>query len=750
MEKQVYALGVIVIIGLLVIAVLPRTHVPVQTQTYELQKFGSYDELKNFVNSSSSVYSSLGGFDSYSRQGDVMMNTAAESALPSSVSKSSDSYSTTNVQVAGVDEADIVKNDGRYIYTVSGNKVVIVDAYPAENARIISQINFNNSNVQNIFINGNKLVVFGSEDNYYPVSMGSESETKVASGIDAPAGFLPPHRYYQPNSFIQVYDVSDRSQPRLARNITASGSYFDSRMIGDYVYVMTSEYVYNDNVPIPYVMENGASVRSFPDIYYFPIPDRSYNYVNIVALNLNGQATEKTFMMPSSQTTYVSKDNIYLTYQRWLDYSDFTDRIIDVLQDSVPQLSQRINEIRSYNISSGSRFIEIGNTLQEYGAGLTQDERNKLAEVIQEKMIPVMRDIEKEREKTYVSKISINGGEINFAGQGAVPGNPLNQFSMDEHNGYFRIATTTTNQGATIGLANPGGGVAVRDAQQTNLATPAVPSEPTSTNNIYVLDSSMKTVGKLEGVAPGESIYAVRFIGDRAYMVTFQHVDPLFVIDLSSPESPKILGKLKIPGYSDYLHPYDETHLIGIGHEVDASIDADKVHSSDAVYYTAIQGVKISIFDVSDVSNPVEMYKTVIGDRGTSSLATTDHKAFLFDKDKQLLVVPMIVMERKANEPINVEGDFTFQGAYVYNIDLQHGLTLKGRITHMNSTETEDMKIKGYWYAYGTEIQRSLYIGNTLYTLSDKMIKANDLATMNEINKVDLPYEGYYGGPIIY
>ena len=273
---------------------------------------------------------------------------------------------------------------------------------------------------------------------------------------------------------------------------------------------------------------------------------------------------------------------------------------------------------------------------------------------------------------------------------------------MDEYNGYFRIATTIS------GYVN---------------------NRDTSTNNIYVLDTSLKAAGALEDVAPGESIYAVRFMGKRAYMVTFLHVDPLFVIDLSQPAAPKILGKLKIPGYSDYLEPYDETHLIGIGHEVDPSIDANLIHTDNAVYYTAIQGVKLSLFDVTDVNNPIEVYKEVIGDRGTESLAATDQKALLFDKASGLARLPVTVAQLKPGQPNNQQGDFVFQGAYVYNLTLKGGFTLKGKVTHYDTTDAFQ-KSGQYFYGGSGEITRSLFIGNVLYTVSQSRLQLTDLTSM--------------------
>jgi len=175
------------------------------------------------------------------------------------------------------------------------------------------------------------------------------------------------------------------------------------------------------------------------------------------------------------------------------------------------------------------------------------------------------------KEETLVYRIELNQEQVNILSEGTVSGYVLNQFSMDEYSGYFRIATTTNN---------------------FNWRTFA--EEATSKNNVYVLDMNLDVVGELEDLAPGEQIYSARFMGDRLYLVTFRNIDPLFVIDLSNPTAPTVLGQLKVTGYSGYLHPYDENHIIGIGKETEYEAKED---------FSWYQGVKISLFDVSDVSN---------------------------------------------------------------------------------------------------------------------------------------------------
>jgi inhibitor of cysteine peptidase len=255
-----------------------------------------------------------------------------------------------------------------------------------------------------------------------------------------------------------------------------------------------------------------------------------------------------------------------------------------------------------------------------------------------------------------------------------------------------------------------------------------------SSNNLYVLNDELGQVGEVEDLARGESIYAVRFMGERAYVVTFKQVDPLFVLDLSNPRQPKVLGELKIPGYSNYLHPIDRDHVLGIGKEVDPTIDADKVHSDDAVYYTAIQGVKLSVFDVSDVTKPRELFKEVIGERGTESPVLTNHRALLYEPERELLALPISVAKLKAG-PYGSEPQTIWQGAYVYQLNLDDGFVLRGRISHVKDPDATKPQ---YWYAGDDEVQRIVRIGTSLYTLSNDWVQAHSEVTLRQQGSVEV------------
>jgi len=299
---------------------------------------------------------------------------------------------------------------------------------------------------------------------------------------------------------------------------------------------------------------------------------------------------------------------------------------------------------------------------------------------------------------TNIHKISIKDGDITYVANGLVPGYVLNQFSMDEYNGFFRIATSDGKS-----------------------------------NNVYVLNENLNVVGKLEGLAPGENLHSARFMGNRCYLVTFKKVDPLFVIDLENPENPQVLGKLKIPGYSDYLHPYDETHLLGVGKE---TVEAE---NGNFAWY---QGIKIALFDVSNVSEPKELYKTEIGDRGTDSPVLQDHKAFLFSRSRDLLVLPILLAKIDPAKygyevPPNAYGDFVWQGAYVFNLTIEAGFMLRGRVTHLDNTA--DLMKSGFYFYSPYSVKRALYIDDVLYTVSDKRVKMNSLEDLKEIGIIELP-----------
>ncbi|HLC61124.1 MAG TPA: beta-propeller domain-containing protein [Candidatus Nanoarchaeia archaeon] len=680
---------------------------PAQFQSsQELKKFSSNQELMNFLDKAN-ANDNYGSSNIGIRTGIAMdiaapMTTQSKSSAAESTTSASSGatdYSQTNVQVQGVDEADIVKNDDKYIYTLTQNKLVIIDAYPADNAKILSETKIG-GNTRNIFVNGDRLVVF------------SDGNDEV-SGF-SPYDFRPSPRYTQ-KTHAFVYDISDRANPELLKDYNLNGYYLESRMIDNYVYFVAQEnvYYYSRVIDTPVVMEssNSAKIIVRPEIYYFDNPESNYNFNTVASFNILSSSDDvnaKTFMMGYSNNIYVSKNNVYITYQKNFPYNYYElhneDRFFEVVVPLLTSDAQnKIENLKGDNsLNSYQRWDKISTILEEMYNNMDESGKNNLIQKIENAVNDYEARLEAERRKTIIHRIAIDNGKIEYGAKGEVSGYLLNQFSMDENGDYFRVATTTEIW-----------------TQRENVMY----------NNVFVLDNNLKTVGKLEAIAPDERIYSARFLGDRLYMVTFKRIDPLFVIDLSNPQKPEVLGELKIPGFSDYLHPYDENHIIGIGKETEGNEWGG----------ISTKGVKLALFDVSDVKNPKQLSKYEIGSSGTDSEALRDHKAFLFDKKKNLLVIPVTEIKGKMEYDPNL-GYYrqrSWQGAYVFNVDL-NGFEVKGKITHNEGDENQDW----YWYGSPNAVRRSLFIDSVLYTVSDKKIKANDLNNVaTELKEIKLPYE---------
>jgi uncharacterized secreted protein with C-terminal beta-propeller domain len=220
-------------------------------------------------------------------------------------------------------------------------------------------------------------------------------------------------------------------------------------------------------------------------------------------------------------------------------------------------------------------------------------------------------------------------------------------------------------------------------------------------------------VGKLEDLARTERIYSVRFIGDRAYMVTFRNVDPLFVISLADPKNPTVLGELKIPGFSNYLHPYDEKYLIGFG--------KDTVEQGAGAL---LQGLKVGLFDVSDPAKPKEVSTFVTGGRNSSSELLNDHKALLFDRERNLIVMPATLYPDDGSKAYIAD----FNGFIVLNVDTKTGIKEQGRINYRSVAGT---------YDYMTA-PRSLFIGDYLYTTLNAVAKGHKLSDLKLVSELDV------------
>src|SRR6058998_620542 len=505
-------------------------------------------------------------------------------------------------------------------------------------------------------------------------------------------------------AIVLAYPVTDA---KLLAHVSANGSLQGIFVEGNRLVVVSQHY---QQYPLPFTgtvqSGMGASIAVYPIFLNYPqttslsIFDISNHSSPVLTTTLVVNGTLAGARLIGDYAFLVATQPVYCTGPIVLPENVVNDRVVPmgiatVYHSDIADVAHSFTTVVGINVTQvnptpSAKIFLIGTSSNIY-VSLHQ--------------IYLTQPIWSQAEQTAVHRISIDGGSISYQATGTVSGHVLNQFSMDEYNGNFRIATT----GYGVNQVAPTGGVASNYVQQTNL---------------YVLDSGLHIIGRLEGLSPGEAFYAARFMGDRAYLVTFQRMDPLFVIGLQDPTQPKVLGQLNIPGVSDYLQPYDETHLIGLGKS------SENVTWENAALF---QGLKLSLFDVTDPSHPIDASDFLVGDRGSDSPALTDHRSVLFDQSLNLLVVPVEIAQAQQNStfPWGYNPP-VWQGAYVFNVTTQSGLVFRGGITHVPNGELPS------YYNTNLFVDRALYIGGVLYTVSNSMVKMNSLADLTEIGSVSL------------
>jgi len=673
----------------------------------EIKKISSQEELQNILEASSSFD---GGFDprmlrSFADDA-VMFDTAESTGMPvpsvepmptdgvSKVESGGTDYSTTNVQVANVDEPDYLKNDSKYVYIVSQNTLSIIDAYPAEDAKLILKIalDIESQYIQNMFLNDDRLVIFYN----------GQSDDEIIPQFD-----FVPRRSYNSVTHALIVDVSDKENPTILKDYSIDGNFRDARMIGDYAYFVTNSNVDHQYPRLPVIMEDSVRIMT-PEAFYFDNVEQFSNFNTLTAINIfEDTINSETFLMGYTGSFYVSENNFYLTYQQNMPFGFYEnssrDRFFDVVVPLLPKsIQDEIKLIENSELDSASaQWNAISELMQKSYNEMNKKDKEELFDKIRDALNEYDRKIQEDTRKTIIHKISIDEDKIEYVAKGTVPGRLLNQFSMDESGDRFRVATTNeiyTQYEGTI-----------------------------RSNAVYVLDEQLEIVGELEEIAPDESIFSTRFMGDRLYMVTFQQIDPFFVIDLSS-DTPKILGELKIPGFSNYLHPYDEEHVIGVGRDT-KEIENGRVQQL---------GIKVALFNVADVNNPKVVDDIIIGDSSTQSEALHNHKAFFFDKSREILSIPISAniesLDISTSSKMFAPEYNRWSGFYVFDLNKSDGISTKGTITHSDSDSRY----------YGMNNARTFYIEDVLYTASQGYLKMNSFDELNEINSIKLEKTGKF------
>ena len=501
-----------------------------------------------------------------------MSSAATMDAGSAQSGKSAGAYSETNVRQEGVDEADVVKTDGRYLYTLkdNGSSVSIVDTADEKLKEAASIAIEEDDQAREFYVNGGYLILV-SEFN-------QESEDGAWT-------------YASTDTRVTTYDITDPKNPEKAGEVTQSGSYTSSRLTDGHLYLFTqySVDVTNGIAPkdkkdyIPYVNQQ---ILETDDIYLPPF-SQAYMYEVVSSMDVTrpGEIQDSKAIFSDGGELYVSNDNIYWYETQWSDKTEW---------------------------------------------------------------------------ETVIRRISYKDGKLKAEASGKVGGYINDSFSIDEYDGYLRVVTTDDD-----------------------------------VNGLHILNLDMKEVGSITGLAEGEQVYSARLLGDTGYFVTYEQTDPLFSVDLSDPKNPKIIGELKIPGFSEYLHFYGENLLLGIGMDVDED------------GFTT-NGVKLSMFDIRDSSDVKEVQKYTL-ENVYSADVMYDYRAALIDPEKNV-----IGFAADGNNGENY---------YIFSYDNTNGFKCL-----MNET------VNGNGY----QAARGVYVDNTLYVVKGNIIEAYNMADYQKIDDLIL------------
>jgi hypothetical protein len=555
-------------------------------------------------------------------------------------------FSGTNNQVAGVDEADIVKTDGQYVYLASSGALRIVEALKP---KILSTTAISGT-VRELFVEGDRAVVYSSAG--------------LAIGHSCTYGYDCVFQGDGTTTTISVFDIHNRLEPKLTRRIDLSGSLMAARRIGDAVHTVVAD---NDSPRPRYV--------TWPP--RMPMCGTEQAAVNAKFAQLR-KDNEKSIRASTTRFPSLTENGKTTTMCGGLmrtglrDGSAFTSVVsFDMAHDDVPATTATMQS-RPGAVFASDTGLYVSVTHQKPAAAGGRW-YSYYASAVDE-----VSEIHKFR-------IGASPKQTKYVGSGTIPGHVLNQFAMDEWFGYLRVATTKGR------VPDPKVESAISIVSET-------------------AGGSLSRIGAISGIAPGEDIRAVRFDNERGYVVTFKKTDPLFVIDTLEPQRPKILGELKIPGFSTYIHRIDAEHLLSIG------FDAND-HGSFAYF----DGVILQLFDVKNPTDPKLMHKEKIGTRGSSSEAATNHLAFNYVPSRGLLAIPMTICEGGSD---GRNGDtLAFSGLLVYDVDLDRGFTRLGGVDH----GTKGANCGTWWSNATSQVKRSVVLDQLVYSIADDRVKVQSL-----------------------
>ncbi len=563
-------------------------------------------------------------------------------------------FSTTNVQEAGVDESDVVKNDGETIYVLEDFNVHVVDARPPAGLAELATVKLPAPGDSLYLWNGKLIALCGSYGWAMPgvpgwAESGGPMSWARAAGTADPAAAADIETPWPQGgqTAVVVIDVTDPARPEIEHKLWFQGLLVTSRMIDGRLHLVLSA---EPRLPSPATPE---AIDRIPLGEWIP----DYRHVGPDGVVASGDVADwPSFMAP------VYPDGFAITLA-----------VTVHLDDPAAPVTTTAISAAAGTVYASTEALYITDTKFDWLAGGSHAD-------------------------TIIHKLAFTDSGTDYVASGMVPGRPLNQYSLGEHEGHLRIATMIDEFGWQA-------------------------EERTGLYVLGVNGTGLEIVGRIEDLGIGERLYAARFIGPRGFLVTFKRIDPLFTVDLSDPANPRVAGELKVPGYSDHLQLLDENHLLAIGKD-----------AQDNGSWAWVQGVKLSIYDVSDMTSPRvhqvngRPAEVIIGGRGTHSEANSQPKALNHFRPLNALALPIDLWE---GDTTGAEfGTRSFTGLYVYRVTVEGGFEFLTRIPTSPGLDDDGCYV-GY---YGPT--RGVFIDNAVYAVTQRGVKAAPLDGLEVVGDI--------------
>lgn len=566
------------------------------------------------------------------------------------------SYSTTNNQVVGVDEADFIKNDARYFYVAADGALQVFDAFPPESAHRIARLPLDGDPYK-LFVADGRAVVFAHKGGPYAYRACTYGYDCELQGEPGP-------------TLVHFVDLTDLAAPVKTRSFEFGGGLLAARRVGRVIYAS-----------VGFADATVPGLQTWPDNLTYCYDDSTYLQVLAAWSGLKAKNRK-----------LIEEADVSALLPVAFDQTDGRSFVESCGHFYAAGSGASTTSLFAFDLT-GEGEVGSASIVSRPGAVFANERSLYLAARVTGDAYGDTSD-----ETSSVHRFALDGVHVAYAGSAAIDGHVLNQFAMDEFDGHLRVATSVGH----------------------------VPS-PGVHSVVTVLDATgagLTQSGKIDGIAPTEDIRSVRFVGERGYLVTFKKTDPLFTLDLADPKAPRVMGELKIPGFSTYMHPVGKDHLLAIG------FDAED-HGTFAFF----QGLQLQFFDVADPTHPQLLHKELIGTRGSASAATSDHLAFNYFNDS-LLGLPMAICEDSSGG--SSYGRLTFDGLLVYRATLADGFTRLGGIANQPAETQElydsrpyyDSACYQWWSSSTTHVQRSVFMDDAVYSVAPDVIRAQRLGNL--------------------